>query len=134
MRPFRSSARRCVLRGAAGLLLAGSAAGQGTGTARVPDDDELARYVRAFMAIGQMRDASQAELAQPKNKTREAQEQLREKLRADITRAVRDQGLSDARYQQITFVVSADTSLRRRFDEAVARASADKKPPPSDSR
>jgi hypothetical protein len=86
------------------------------------------------MAIGQMRDASQAELAQPKNKTREAQEQLREKLRADITRAVRDQGLSDARYQQITFVVSADTSLRRRFDEAVARASADKKPPPSDSR
>jgi hypothetical protein len=105
------------------------AQGQDRQPPRSPDPEELTRYARAFSAIGESRNQAQAELAKPANKTREAQQDLRDKLVAEIAKARKARGLTDERYEQITFLISADPALRKSFEEVLAQIAPEKKPP-----
>jgi hypothetical protein len=108
------------------LALVGSAArptrvrAQGADTAATGQEQIIA-YARAHVAIARLRDAVNAELADPKNKKDEEQARVREKLRAGIARILEDHGFTRARFEQVTRLVSSDPARRREFDAAVAR-------------
>ena len=85
------------------------------------DHAQVVTLARAYVAIARVRDQVQAELADPKNKKDEEQSRLREKLRAEIARVLRENDLTPARYEQLTRLVSTDREWRREFDAAVAQ-------------
>jgi hypothetical protein len=78
--------------------------------------DRLAVFVETHKAIGHARDAVHLELAETKNKTPEAQELLREKLRDQIAAILRDNAMTGEEYTRITFAISADPDQRRAFE------------------
>lgn len=79
--------------------------------------EQLAVYGKAFAAIATARDQSQAEFAQTKNKTPEAQRQLHEKLLQTVAKVLQDHKLTQEQYNQITYAISTDTELRKSFDK-----------------
>src|SRR5687768_16711350 len=62
--------------------------------------EQLAVYGKAFAAIAQARDQYQAEFAQTKNKTPEAQTQLHEKLLETVKKILQDHKLTQEQYNQ----------------------------------
>jgi hypothetical protein len=78
---------------------------------------QLAAYGKAFAAIATARDAAQAEFAQTRNKTQEAQRQLHDKLFETIAKIIKDNGFTDEQYKQITYAISTDPVLRESFDK-----------------
>jgi hypothetical protein len=91
--------------------------------------EQLATFAKAFSAIAQRRDQAQAELAEPKNKKPEAQDQLHEKLRLDVAKLITDHGLTEEQYRRITYVVSTDAEVRKSFDQLLGIAPP--APPPA---
>jgi hypothetical protein len=83
--------------------------------------EQLTTYAKAYLAIGQVRDQVQAELAQSKNKTPEAQQQLREKLRQQIGQILADNKMTEEQYRRITYVISIDPDQRKAFEEILAQ-------------
>ena len=83
--------------------------------------DQILAYARVELAITKVRDAIQAELAQTRNKTPEAQKQLQEKQRTQIEEVLHHSGMSEAEYQRQTFLISTDPELRKAFDDAIAQ-------------
>lgn len=88
--------------------------------------DSLAAYVRAYAAIALIRDRMQNELADPKTKKGEVQEQVREKLRSQIAQVLKEQGLTETLYQHMTHAISVDPEQRKRFDQALAELTVKK--------
>ena len=88
--------------------------------------DSLAAYVRAYAAIALIRDRMHNELADPKTKKGEVQEQVREKLRAQIAQVLKEQGLTESLYQQMTHAISVDAEQRKRFEQALAELTVKK--------
>ena len=82
--------------------------------------DSLAAYVRAYAAIATIRDRMQNELADPKTKKGEVQEQVRDKLRARIAQVLKEQGLTESMYELTTHAISVDPVQRKRFEQALA--------------
>lgn len=81
---------------------------------------ELEAYARAYIEISRERDLIQARLAEIRNKTAEAQQELRETLKERIAEVLAEHGLADEGYKRITYLISVDAEHRRRFDELVA--------------
>ncbi|HSL69819.1 MAG TPA: DUF4168 domain-containing protein [Longimicrobiales bacterium] len=120
--------RRAIFTGfVLGALFAGVLHGQQP-QAPALAQEQLQTYAKAHAAIAQVRDRIQAELAQSQNKKDEAQKELHEKLRQQIAKILQDHGLTDAQYQQITYVISTDPAQRRALDEIMGIAPP--KPPP----
>lgn len=78
--------------------------------------DQLAAYTKAYTAIGQLRDRMEAEFADPQNKKPEAIDQLQLKMRTEVAKIVKDNGLTDAQYNNITFAISAEPEQRKAFE------------------
>ncbi|MBC7893859.1 MAG: DUF4168 domain-containing protein [Cytophagaceae bacterium] len=91
--------------------------------------DKLEAFARAHIAIDQVRERANAEFADPRNKKADVQEKLRDKLRDDVRKVLKEQNLTEAEYDRFTMAVSADTAQRRAFDALVAQLTAKKASP-----
>jgi hypothetical protein len=80
---------------------------------------EIASLARVQVAINAARDSINVQRAKSGNKTAQAQQQLMEKLRAEIAQILHHENLTETEYQRRTFLVSTDTMSRRIFDSVV---------------
>lgn len=85
------------------------------------DEARLTAYAKAFIAISAARDSVGTELVSPKNKKTEVQLELREKLRRQIARVLREHNLTQDEYNRTTYAVSSDARQRQAFDDIMAR-------------
>jgi hypothetical protein len=83
--------------------------------------DELTAFAKVHLAIATAHDSADAQLAQPRNKTRDAQKQLQDKLRRDIEEILHHNGMTREEYQRKTYLVSTDGETRKAFDGIVAQ-------------
>lgn len=97
-----------------------SAAAQQQSAAQMSKDD-ITAFAKVQIAIDKARDSIQAQLAQPRNKTSQAQAQLQDKLRSQIEEILHHSGMTEADYQHKTYVVSTDAAVRKTFDGVVAQ-------------
>lgn len=103
----------------AALVLGGtpSAAQQGaSGLSRA----DIVAFAKVSLAVSQLRDSLQKELAAPRNKTPQAQQQLHEQLSAGVAAVLKRAGISDAEFSHKTYVISTDSASRAVFDEAMS--------------
>jgi hypothetical protein len=85
------------------------------------DREVLTTFAKAYVAIAQVRDQIQAELAKTSNKTPEAQKQLRDRLREQIEHVLHAHELTEEEFQRRTYLISADNDQRKTFDEIIAQ-------------
>ena len=83
--------------------------------------DEIVAFAKLQVANGKVQDSAQAQLAQPRNKTKQRQDELREKLRTDVEEVLHHAGVSDSDFRRKTFLVSTDGDLRKQFDAAMVQ-------------
>jgi hypothetical protein len=81
--------------------------------------EEIAALARVQVAIGLARDSAQAQLAKVGNKKPEVQQQLRDKLRADIAEILHHSGMTEEEFQRKTYLVSTDSDARKTFDSVL---------------
>lgn len=81
---------------------------------------EVRQLATVHFQISAVHDSINAQLAQARNKTAAAQQELRDKLRAQVSQILRANNLSDSVFQRRRLLVSADGGLRRQFDSAFA--------------
>ncbi len=82
---------------------------------------DVVAFAKLSLSISQLRDSIQKELAQPRNETPQAQQQLRDQLAARISDALKRAGVSDADFSRRTYIVSSDSASRAVFDQTVAQ-------------
>jgi hypothetical protein len=85
------------------------------------DRELLTTFAKAYVAIAQVRDQIQAELAKTSNKTPQAQQQLRDRLREQIEHVLHAHELTEDEFQRRTYLISADNEQRKTFDEIIAQ-------------
>ena len=109
-----------------GVLMVGSASSEARGqeAAAIAPVDSIAAFVKAHAAIASLRDKAQAELAEPKNKKGEEQLRIRDRLREQVAAALRDAGLTQVQYESFTHLVSTNDSVRKVFEEHLAKQGA----------
>jgi hypothetical protein len=83
--------------------------------------DEIKAFAKVQVAISQAHDSIDAQLAQARNKTGQAQTDLQNKLRTQIAEILQKNGMTEADYQRKTFIVSTDQESRKAFDGIVAQ-------------
>ena len=83
--------------------------------------DEITAFAKLQIAISKVQDSAQFQLAQPRNKTKQKQDELREKLRTDVAATLAQAGVSDADFRRKTYIVSTDVAIRRAFDSTVVQ-------------
>jgi hypothetical protein len=83
--------------------------------------DELSAFAKVHLAIAVAHDSIDAQLAQPRNKTKDAQKQLQDKLRTEIDEILHHSGMTREEYQRKTYVVSTDAEARKTFDAIIAQ-------------
>jgi hypothetical protein len=83
--------------------------------------EEIRALASIQVQISAVHDSMNALLAQARNKTAAAQEDLQAKLREAVAKIVAANGLTDAEYQRRRFVISTDGVARRSFDSTVAK-------------
>ena len=76
---------------------------------------------RAHAAIATLRDQVQSELAEPKSKKPEVQAELREKLRSERLRLLKEHGLTEEAFARLTHRVAVDDETRKAFEGALAK-------------
>lgn len=84
--------------------------------------DQIVALARLSVDVGHARDSVQRQLAQSRNKTPQAQQQLRERLAIQIAAILHHASTSDDEYRRRMYLVSTDTAARALFDQTVARA------------
>ena len=84
--------------------------------------DDLAALAKTAVAISVAHDSMDVLLAQPRNKTREMQQQLRERLRALVDEILHRAGLTEEEYEARTYIVSTDAAARKTYDSVVVVA------------
>lgn len=108
----------CATSAAAQQPAAPAAPATAAGTLLLTRDD-IAALARAQVAITAARDSINVQLAKPANKKADAQQELKDKLRAQVAEIMHHSGLTEAEYRRRTFIVSSDTATRRVFDSVV---------------
>ncbi len=83
--------------------------------------EEIALLAKVQVAIEIAHDSMNLQFAMVGNKKPEAQEALKEKLRAQIADILKRNGLTEAQYRSQTFIVSTDTVLRRSYDTQIVQ-------------
>lgn len=84
-------------------------------------EEKLALYATTSAKIADIRDEFHAEFARTSNKTNEFQTELRRKQREEITKVMEESGLTQAEYDQITWVISVDPKQRDALAAVVER-------------
>lgn len=82
--------------------------------------DEITAMAKLFVSISKAHDSVDAQLAQPRNKTPQAQQQLQDALRTEIADILQRGGMSAEEYRRKTYVLSTDADSRKMFDAMVA--------------
>ncbi|MEP6491784.1 MAG: hypothetical protein ABJF01_03855 [bacterium] len=82
--------------------------------------EQLTVLAKTQVAISQAHDSVQAQLAQARNKTAQAQRQLQDKLRSEIEEILHHSGLTEEQFQHETYLVSTDPDARKTFDSIIA--------------
>lgn len=95
--------------------------GQGTPRTPVSTRDDIVAFATVSVSVAQLRDSIQKQLAMPRNKTPQAQAQLREQLATGIEEVLHHAGMSDAEYSRKTYLVSTDSASRAIFDSTIAK-------------
>lgn len=113
---------------AAGMFAASSLSAQGSPTAQgAPASaphmtaDEIAAFAKLELALGVVRDSAQAQLAAARNAKPEQQQEVRDKLQADLAAVLHHNNVSEADYRRREYVVSTDPAARRMFDSVTAK-------------
>jgi hypothetical protein len=83
--------------------------------------DQLTLLAKTQVAIGAAHDSIQVQLAASRNKTAQAQQQLRDQLRSKVEEILHHSGLTEEQFQHETFIISTDSAARRTFDAIVAQ-------------
>lgn len=91
-----------------------------TGTAPTLSKAELQQLATVHVALLKLQDSLNAEMAHPRNKTREGQERLQVALRTHFSALVEKFGLSADEFQRRRFAVSTSDTLRVAFEDVVA--------------
>jgi hypothetical protein len=86
----------------------------------MPREDVIA-FAKVSLSVAQVRDSLQKELTRARNKTPQAQAQLREQLATGIEEVLHHAGISDAEYSRKTYLVSTDSASRAIFDSTIAK-------------
>ena len=97
----------------------GAAAAQQASAAPALTKDDIAALAKIELAIGRVRDSVGAQLTLVRNKKDEQQNELRDRLRAQITTAILKGGLSEAEYRRRTFMISSDFAARKTYDSVM---------------
>jgi hypothetical protein len=99
---------------------AAPAAAPAAGTAGMTRD-ELTAFAKLEIAISVARDSAQFQLSLARNKTPALQQQLRDKLAAQIAELIRSAGTTEAEYQRKTYLVATNANARSAFDALIAK-------------
>ena len=83
--------------------------------------DDIVAFAKVSISVAQVRDSIQKQLAQPRNKTPQAQQQLREQLASGVADVLHHAGMSEEEFRHKTYLVSTDSASRAVFDETVAK-------------
>ena len=83
--------------------------------------DDIVAFAKLSISVAQVRDSIQKELAEPRNKTPQAQQQLREQLASGVEEVLHHAGMSEEEFRHKTYVVSTDSASRSVFDETIAK-------------
>jgi hypothetical protein len=82
---------------------------------------EVVAFARLSLSVAQVRDSIQKQLAQPRNKTPQAQQQLRDQLATQVAEILRRADVSDDEYRRKTYLVSTDSAARAVFDSTMSK-------------
>ncbi len=83
-------------------------------------------FVKAHIALTTLRSQAQAELAATSAKKPEVQAALREKLKVNTQRLLKEHGYTEAEFARLTRRVGTDEAARKAFEETLARVSGGK--------
>ncbi|HUQ81042.1 MAG TPA: hypothetical protein VM076_07895 [Gemmatimonadaceae bacterium] len=83
--------------------------------------DEIQAFAKLTTAIAEAHAASQKQLAQSRNKTLQAQTQIRDQVEAQVKDLMQRAGVSEQDYRRKTYIVSTDSTVRAAYDMAVAK-------------
>jgi hypothetical protein len=128
---FRARIRTPLV--AAALALAPSLA-QAQAQAASMTHDELMALAKVFVLVTNAHDSIDAQLAQPRNKTVQAQQQLRDLQVTQREEILHHAGMTPDEYEHKIFLLSSDDAARKMFDAMVAQITGDPTPgqaPPS---
>jgi hypothetical protein len=78
-------------------------------------------FAKAHAAIAALRDRVQGELAEPRSKKPEVQAELREMLRTERLRLLKEHGLTEEGFARLTHRIAVDDEARKAFDAALAK-------------
>lgn len=90
------------------------------------DSVQLEAAARVQRSMDQIRDREQAELAEPKNKKVEVQEQIRDKYRVARAELYKSAGMADTTFTRIVRQVSLDERARQAFEAMLVRLSSNR--------
>jgi hypothetical protein len=88
--------------------------------AALPAKDVVA-FATLSLSVAQVRDSIQKQLAQPRNKTPQAQQQLRDQLATQVAGILQRAGMSEEEYRRKTYLVSTDSAWRAVFDSTMSK-------------
>lgn len=103
-----------------GMALPGVAQAQEMAVPQI-SEEKLGLYATASARIADIRDEFHAEFARTANKTDEFQSELRKKQREEIAKVMEESGLTQAEFDQITWVISVDPKQRDALAEVVEK-------------
>ncbi len=83
--------------------------------------EELTAFAKLEIAISVARDSTQFQLSLARNKTPAIQQQLRDKLSAQIADLIQRAGTTEAEYQRKTYLVATNAGARSIFDAVIAK-------------
>ena len=83
--------------------------------------NDVVAFATVSLSVAQVRDSIQKQLAQPRNKTPQAQQQLRDQLATQVAGILQRAGMSEEEYRRKTYVVSTDSASRAIFDSTMSK-------------
>jgi len=83
--------------------------------------NDVVAFATLSLSIAQVRDSIQKQLAQPRNKTPQAQQQLRDQLASQVAGILQRAGMSEDEYRRKTYLVSTDSASRAIFDSTMSK-------------
>ena len=119
-RVLRAAVTLVVLAAPAPCLAQSAPAAPAPSAATLPPGDVVA-FATLSLSVAQARDSIQNQLAQPRNKTPQAQQQLRDQLATQVAQILQRAGMSDEEYRRKTYLVSTDSASRAVFDSTMSK-------------
>ena len=83
--------------------------------------DDVVAFAKVSLSVSQFRDSIQKQLTMARNKTLQAQQELREQMVTGIDEVLHRAGMSDADFSHKTYLISTDSASRAIFDETIAK-------------